>query len=130
MADTSAGLGGLRIKRQELLDALRRERRADMTLHEVARRLALSSFEIRQVIAANLLPTERRRPNGLRNAAEFVSFDDLERFLASYQTNKTAAAHLNLSWGEMHRRVNVAGLVPDAIGNGARIYKRDAILKL
>ncbi|PIL20250.1 hypothetical protein P775_09880 [Puniceibacterium antarcticum] len=127
---TAIGLSGLRISHKELLAAIRRQERSDMTLEEVRQRLALSSREIRQVVSAGLLPSERRRRNGLRAAAELVTYDELEAFLEKFQTPKTAAQHLGVSPMAMMMRIKAAGLGSAISGGDARVYERAAILKL
>ncbi|MBL3560284.1 TniQ family protein [Rhodovulum sulfidophilum] len=127
---TEIGLAGLRISHKELLAAIRRQQRADLTLEEVRKRLALSSREIRQVVSAGLLPVDRRRPNGLRNAAEFVSYDDYEAFLEKFQTPKTAAQHLGLTPREVIKRIRAAQLRPVIPESDARVYDREVILSL
>lgn len=127
---TEIGLSGLRISHKELLAAIRRQQRADLTLEEVRKRLALSSRELRQVVAAGLLRVDRRRPNGLRNAAEFITCDDYEAFLERFQTPKTAAQHLGLTPREVTALVRASQLSPVISGGDARVYDRESILSL
>jgi len=127
---TEIGLAGLRISHKELLAAIRRQQRADLTLEEVRKRLALSSRELRQVVAAGLLHVDRRRPNGLRNAAEFITCDDYEAFLKRFQTPKTAAQHLGLTPREVTALVRASQLSPVISGSDARVYDRENILSL
>ncbi|NDW35204.1 hypothetical protein, partial [Salipiger sp. PrR007] len=127
---TEIGLAGLRVSHKELLAAIRRHQRADLTLEEVRKRLALSSRELRQVVAAGLLRVDRRRPNGLRNAAEFITCDDYEAFLERFQTPKTAAQHLGLTPREVTALVRASQLSPVISGSDARVYDRENVLSL
>lgn len=127
---TATGLARLRISHKELLAAIRRQERADIKLEEVRKRLALSSREIRQVVSAGLLRVDRRGSNGLRNAAEFVAYDDYEAFLERFQTPKNSAHHLGISPREVMTRIRAAKL-GSAISNGVvRVYVREAVLAL
>ncbi|WP_198135734.1 hypothetical protein [Sagittula stellata] len=127
---TEIGLAGLRISHRELFAAIRRQQRADLTLEEVRKRLALSSREIRKVVSAGLLRVERRRPNGFHNAAEFVTCDDYEGFLERLQTPKTAAQHLGLTPRQVMALVRASQLSSVISESDVRVYDRENILSL
>lgn len=82
------------------------------------------------MVSAGLLRVERRRPNGFRNAADFVTCDDYEAFLERFQTPKTAAQHLGLTPREVMTLVRASQLSPVISESDARVYDRESILSL
>ncbi len=118
------GFDGVRIRRDELLAAMRIFADDHISPRHLSRRLGLSFAELRTLRELQLLPSFPPPKRDHHRSIKCISQIVLRRFLERYQTVTTAARHLSA----VQAKIKLAAIKPAREGKGLPIFYRADLL--